>query len=135
MNKPLIITFFLTIVALACDAQKLPNIQKESVRAPEKVTIDGKFKEWNGRMLAHNNAAEITYTIANDDTNLYLVAQAIDQMVMNKILRGGLTLAIQKTGKRDDKNAAAITFPVSDYGFSIHFSESNQGKLDTSAKQ
>jgi len=135
MYKPLSNTFLLTMLVLDINAQKLPSVQKESVRAPQQVTIDGKFKEWGSSLQAHNNATEISYTITNDDNNLYLIAQAADEMVINKILRGGLTLAIQKTGEKDDKNAVAITYPVSGYAFSVHFNFHIGRTLDTSVER
>jgi len=139
MYKLLSINFLLTILVLGSNAQKLPAVQKESVRAPTDIKIDGKFKEWDNKLQAHNPATEISYTIANDDNNLYLVAQVIvenfdKENLVNKILRGGLTLAIQKTGNKDDKNAITITYPISNYAFSLHLSASISGKRDTSAE-
>jgi len=134
MNKPLTITFLLTMLVLISNAQKLPNIQTLSVRTPQQLIIDGNPKEWDNNLQAHNHATEISYTIANDDNNLYLVAQATDQDVINKILRGGLTLAIQKTGKKDDKNTVAITYPISDIAFSFRLRVLKEGKPDTTTE-
>lgn len=123
MTRILQITFVLFIYAFVSEAQKLPGLQKEGVRAPAQIIIDGKLKEWGGSLQAHNNIANISYTMANDADNLYLVVQAVESTddVVNKILRGGITLAIQKAGRRDDKDAVAITYPVSTYPFSIIF--------------
>jgi len=134
MNKSLQFTFLLTMLVLGSNAQKLPAVQKASIRAPEKVIVDGKYTEWANRLQAHNNATEISYTIANDDNNLYLIAQATDEHVINKILRGGVTLAIQKTGEKDNKNPVSITYPVSNYAFSLHLHGLKSGKIDTSVE-
>lgn len=53
-------TFFLLLFSLIVSAQKLPNIQKESVRAPDNVKVDGKPIEWGNKLKAYNNATEIS---------------------------------------------------------------------------
>lgn len=92
--------------------QKLPNVQKESLRAPGNVKIDGKLNEWGGKLQAYNKVAEIFYTIANDDNNLYLAIQATDPEIIEKIIAGGVTLTINTSGNKNEKNAAIITFPI-----------------------
>ncbi len=90
-------------------AQKLPNVQKASLRAPGNVKIDGKANEW-GKMQAYNSAIDCSYTIANDDKKLYLVVQASGN-VINNIINGGVKIGIQKNGSRNDLNAPFIKFP------------------------
>lgn len=92
-------------------AQKLPNKQMVSVRAPANVKIDGKATEWGNSLAAYNKAIDIFYTMANDDKKLYLTIQCKDQRVMRTIINGGITLIVQKTGKKRDKEAAMIKFP------------------------
>lgn len=53
-------------------AQKLPGVQTSSLWAPENLKIDGKTTEWNGTFQAYNKAADIFYTISNDDKNIGL---------------------------------------------------------------
>jgi len=100
-------------------AQKIPNKQVISVRAPENVKIDGKPTEWGDQLQAFNTATEIFYTIANDDENLYLIVQSKDQNIMRRIINGGITLAIQKTDKKSDNGAARIKFPYFEKGKSV----------------
>jgi len=95
-------------------AQKLPNIQRTNLRAPNNIKIDGKLLEWNNKLQAYNKSTDLFYTISNDDRNLYLTVQATDPDVINKIVGGGITLVIAKTKKKNDKNQISITFPVTD---------------------
>ena len=44
----------LTIIALPAHAQKLPKVQKTSIRAPENIKIDGKANEWDNKYQAFN---------------------------------------------------------------------------------
>ena len=57
------------------NAQKLPNVQQASLRAPENVKVDGKPTEWGDKLQAYNKATDVFYTIANDYNNLYLIIQ------------------------------------------------------------
>ena len=100
------------LLALISQAQKLPNIQQTSLYAPANIKIDGKTTEWNDQFQAYNHATDVFYTISNDDDKLYLTLQATDPSIINKILRGGVALAINPTGKKNDKGAACITYPI-----------------------
>ncbi len=92
-------------------AQKLPNIQKESVLAPSNIKIDGKATEWNNQFKAQNSATELLYTLSNDDNNLYLVVQTKYRDVIDKIMRGGITLNVYPTTNKKHKNRASVTYP------------------------
>ena len=105
----------ITIISVtSAYAQKLPNVQKESIWAPAKIYIDGKVEEWGNHFLAHNHATNIFYTMANDANNIYLVVRAIKQNTIKKIVQGGITLTISSSGKKDDKNSITVTFPKYD---------------------
>lgn len=93
-------------------AQNLPNVQKQSVRLPASYNIDGKATEWNDQYQAFNKATEIYYTLANDDKNLYLVVMAAKPSILSKIMRGGITVTINSSNKKDFKGSATITYPI-----------------------
>ena len=118
MNKlaPALFYSSLLLMAAQVNAQKLPNVQTESLRAPATIKIDGKATEWDNKFQASNKTTDLQYTLANDNNNLYLVIQATDYYIIQKVIMGGLTLTINADGKRDVKNAAAITFPVYESG-------------------
>jgi hypothetical protein len=119
---------FLTIVsiALSATAQKQPQVQEGSVRAPEGVKIDGKLNEWQnpfinvqkytGFLSAFNSSSRIYYTVANDDKNLYLVVRGLGNGVSKKILAGGLVFtlshAAEKRNRSKDPGNVTVNFPV-----------------------
>jgi hypothetical protein len=103
----LILLFIIT-----ASAQKLPGKQEKSVRAPGNIKVDGTASEWNNTFTAHNNATDISYTISNNDEKLYLIIQATYHDIIDKILRGGITLTLNHTLKKKDENAVTITYPV-----------------------
>jgi hypothetical protein len=127
-------------VTIKAKRAKLPETQQISLRAPDKVKIDGKPNEWNNQFQAYNHATDIFYTIANDDDNLYLVIQANNQGIVNRIVGGGIMFTVQKSLQQKDKNGASITYPTyttSDEKSSLSFNLPGlrKGGQDTSLKE
>jgi len=112
LQKIYLIIPALCLAVCSSFAQKLPNVQQGGMRAPAGAKVDGNAAEWNGRFQAYNHATDIYYTVANDDEKLYLIVQATDPNIINKIISGGITLNICPSAKKDDKTAAGITYPL-----------------------
>jgi hypothetical protein len=93
-------------------AQKTTNVQETAVWAPENIKVDGKLNEWNDNFQSMNKATQLYYTLSNDDKNLYLVIKSANNNSGNKLVGGGLNLTINAAGKKNDKDAAVITFPT-----------------------
>ncbi|HTH83711.1 MAG TPA: hypothetical protein VL490_12295 [Mucilaginibacter sp.] len=128
----IMICAFIAAPFSAIIAQKLPNVQQVSISAPADVKIDGKLTEWGDQLQAYNKNVNVFYTIANDDKNLYLVVQTPDPALINKILGGGVSFTINKTGKKTEKDAINITYPVlkKDKKMFINFSaDANKQKI------
>ena len=106
-----ITTLLLIVMTATLNAQKLPDVQQISVKAPANIKIDGKATDWGNKFEASNSNTELLYTIANDDKKLYLVAQTTSYAVMNRIASGGIKLIIQKNGTKTDAGAPFIKFP------------------------
>jgi hypothetical protein len=102
----------LCILCLSVNAQKIPNVQQGSLRAPLTVKTDGKLTEWGKQLQAYNNSTGVFYTIANSNDKLYLTLLAKDASSIKKILLGGITFTINQTGKSSDKERMSITFPL-----------------------
>jgi len=126
-NLKSILPVFLMTLSFAANAQKLPAVQPSTgFRAPANIRIDGKTTEWDNTFQANNHATDIFYTMANDDTRLYLVVQCTVPDVISKIIGGGITLTIQKSGKKTDKDGISITYPI--------FTKDNRPSLGISRK-
>ena len=93
-------------------AQKLPNKQEVSVYAPAGIKTDGKATEWNDTFQAYNRATEVSYTLANDADNLYLVCQATEADVIQKIVLGGITLTVSAIDKNSTISPVTVTYPI-----------------------
>lgn len=111
--KTLIKTGLLTLsMGMGLLAAKAQSVQEGSVWAPANIKIDGKLTEWNNSLEANNKTVDFSYTIANDNKNLYLAVKSIDQQSTNKILAGGVDFTINTEDKKKDKDAFVLVFPV-----------------------
>lgn len=102
----------LMAIAIWCSALKAQSVQEGSVWAPANIKIDAKLTEWNNTLQAYNRTTLLNYTIANDEKNLYLVIKSSDPANNNKITAGGITFTINTAGKKKDKDAFVVTYPV-----------------------
>ncbi len=92
-------------------AQKLSDVQEGSVWVSA-VKVDGKHNEWVNNFKATNKSTNLTYTLANDAKNLYLAIQSNDVTNNNKIMLGGITLTVNPSGKKNDKEGFKVIYPV-----------------------
>jgi hypothetical protein len=106
-----------SFISIKIYAQKELKVQKASIRAPEKVKIDGKSDEW-GELQAHNPVDRIFYTVANDDKNLYVIIRAQGPFVNDKVCNGGFTFTVSHSLEKKKREKAtdnvSVTYPVID---------------------
>ncbi len=115
-TKPIIMKYLhLLLTALVISniaiAQKLPNVQTASLRAPANIKIDGKATEWNNQFQAYNKATGVSYTMANDDENLYLVIYSNDLTTNMKMLGQGMNISFNTKEKSKDKDIL-VKYPI-----------------------
>lgn len=111
MKKNLLV-FALLLLSAAALAQKLPDVQELGLTAPANIRIDGKATEWNDTYAAENKRTALFYSVANDDKNLYLIIKSANSASINKIMLGGITFTVNSQGKKREKDAVAITYPL-----------------------
>jgi hypothetical protein len=102
--------FFFWAICFSAFAQKLPNVQQVSLRAPANVKVDGKATEWGEKLQAYNPATEVYYSMANDDKKLYLALQVKDHDVINRVIAGGITVTIKEIYPQQNKTLS-LTYP------------------------
>ena len=101
-------------LSITVSAQKLANIQEGSIWAPANIKVDAQLNDWNNTLQAYNKTIDVFYTIANTETNLFLVIKSGNQTINNKIIGGGVNFTINTEGKKKEKDAFVVTFPVVD---------------------
>jgi hypothetical protein len=115
--KSVSVSVFLGI-GFTAGAQKLPNVQQQSVIAPADIKMDGKATEWDNTFKAYNNATEVFYTISNNTENLYLTIRATEVAVIQKIVSGGITFTLKNTDKKSTIAPVSITYPLVQFQYS-----------------
>lgn len=87
-------------------------VQRASLYAPDNKP-EALFSAPVNKFKAYNKANHLYYTIANDESNLYLVVRTTDKLITQKIVRWGLALIIDTSG-RIGPHSPSVSFPVPD---------------------
>lgn len=97
---------------------------------PSGIAIDGDIKEWGDSLRYYDAEQKINYSLANDNTNLYMAIRINDRSQQVRIMAGGLTWAIDPKGKK--KETFSMTFPLAETdAFGNTEQSALQGKPDT----
>jgi len=76
----------------------------------EKVVADGVAKEWSNPLNYFDSDTKLQYTFSNDRKNLYVCLKTADERTQVKIIKGGLKLWIDTTGR--NRSQVGIFFPT-----------------------
>ncbi|HVP37396.1 MAG TPA: hypothetical protein VMT04_10410, partial [Terriglobales bacterium] len=103
-----------------------------SIWAKSEVAIDGKEFEWSGSIY-YLEDQKIGLGLQNDTSNLYILIKAADQIRQRQIIRNGLTIWIDATGK--DKKSLGIHYPIGMQEYGIPEVKANPNtEFDTEQK-
>lgn len=101
-------TRLIIAILLASSSAVFSQKQTENLPAPAVVKIDGKINEWTSPFQI-NKPTKLSYIIANDARNLYLVIKSEDSLVNSRILLTGIDFMVNTAGKK--KEGPFIMFP------------------------
>ena len=74
------------------------------------VTIDGDCTDWPSPYPNYDAKAKVAYATSNDRENLYITLQTGDPLTQIKILKQGLTVSIDTSGRKDP--SFNISYPL-----------------------
>jgi hypothetical protein len=74
------------------------------------IVIDGDSKDWPSPYPKYDAKAMVAYATSNDGKNLYISMQSGDELTQMKILKQGLTVSIDTTGRKEAQ--LHINFPM-----------------------
>ncbi|MXV49890.1 hypothetical protein GS399_02825 [Pedobacter sp. HMF7647] len=103
---------FFSFIATKGFSQKIASDVIVNSTAPQQVKVDGKSTEWGDSLKYYNPQSKISYDLANDDQNIYLVIKSSDKQTTTKILVGGISFSVNINGKK--KLGPTVTFPILD---------------------
>lgn len=98
--------FIVLIFSSSCSKTVYENIWQSNP-----VKADGKTKEWTNPFNEYDIRTKLQYTVSNDKENLYLCFRVPGEQMQMKIIRAGIQLWIDTTGR--NKKQACILFPAS----------------------
>jgi hypothetical protein len=74
------------------------------------VVIDGDSKDWPSPYPNYDSKAMVAYATSNDKYNLYITMETGDELTQVKILKQGMTVSIDTSGKKDAQ--LSINYPL-----------------------
>lgn len=101
------------ILAMGCNAAK--HSGKAPVAMPgtwqaTPIAIDGDTKDWPSPYPNYDAKARVAYATSNDGHNLYVTMQTGDEQTQMKILKQGMIMSIDTTGKKEP--VLSINYPL-----------------------
>ena len=107
ISKRIFTTSFILIILASCTHYIY------IARSPwqiNKIVTDGKATEWTIPLRYFDEKSKLQYAVSNDCENLYLCIRATEEQTQIKILRAGLQIWIDTTGKNEHR--VGILFPM-----------------------
>ncbi len=108
--KYLSLCLALILSALNTFAQK--DTKQYMQKAPANVNVDGRLTEWGDSLALYDIKTKLNYTVANNDTDLYVIVYVTDPKLRRKIMAAGITVSVNAEGKKH--KAFSLTYPVPD---------------------
>ena len=129
-NKQIAITVFSTLLFLMTSvffSSCNKGIIGTSHWQEKALKIDGSAADWKDTLL-YDYKSHFLYTILNDNKNLYVCIKIVDLKNQMKILRRGITIWFDTTGR--NKKAFGVKFPLSGVA-SYHKMSSSEKNTDS----
>ncbi len=95
----------------ARNSQQTDTVQN-LVYQKDSLQIDGNNSDWRQPLLFRDDKLELAYSVSNDAENLYVELMTKKEETIQRVLRGGLTLYINRHGVKEELGAAGISFPT-----------------------
>ena len=130
----LFINVLLLLLSITAKSQKIPKTQTNSVKMPEKTVVNGIDEEWDGKFCAYNPKLRMSYSISNNDSNLYLSFKVTDKLAIRKILLGGIEINIGRTKKNGRDAMSQVVFPKYNRQYTWYFTRLDEisGRISNS---
>lgn len=115
-SSSLYAALLLTITAAACRSSRERASQSDTTPTAawqqQPLTIDGSDKDWSKPLPGHSRSENVDYEIANDGENLYILLSTKDQLEMQKIIQGGMTVWVNTKADKSQSGAVGIGYPL-----------------------
>ena len=113
------ITIGFVVLLAACG-----NEEFKSKWRYNEIIIDGSNRDWIDSLI-YNKKNDIAIGVVNDETDLYINISSTDRAMIQKIMRGGLTVWFNTKGNKD--KTIGIRYPIGRDGGAPMFPERFEG--------
>lgn len=105
----------IAMILLACGSSK--NVQQSAIVQSipwqrDSFVANGDDADWVSALTPLDEKLGISYGVSNDKDNLYIRLSSQNEITIQRILRGGLTVYINNHGVKEEAGAAGISFPT-----------------------
>jgi hypothetical protein len=108
MRKLLLLAFMPMACMLAAKTMAHPYSANDSAKVAH--VTDGKIDEWKIEKFETDPTTKMQYAVDHDGENLYVAVKISDQFVQGRIMAFGMSMFIDKKGKK--KEGSGIEFPL-----------------------
>jgi hypothetical protein len=106
-GRQILLSGFVSFLLISCSP-----IVYSSLWQTNPVKADGIANEWNKPLKHYDSSTKLQYTFSNDKQNMYICIRATDESTQKKILRGGMVVWIDTSGR--GKERTSISYPLPD---------------------
>lgn len=109
-----IVSIALIFFAAGCSASRKSQGDElpTSTALQQPIVIDGSDEDWTRPLPGFAKTENISFEIANDAENLYVLISTKDQLEQQKIIQGGMTVWVNTNADKSQSGAVGIGYPL-----------------------
>ncbi len=108
--KRIIASIMMRSVLLLCACKSTEEAASHARWQSSPVVADGRATEWEIPLRYYSKGGKVGCSVSNDNNNLYVCIRSADQETRMKMIRAGMTVAIDISGKKI--NVSSINYPL-----------------------
>ncbi|PZF71974.1 hypothetical protein [Taibaiella soli] len=112
----------------ACKSSQKTHAVANGTWQDQPIVVDGANNDWPSPYPFYDEKAKIGYVVTNDKDNLYVTMQTGDRMTIMKILRNGMTLWIDTSGKKAQN--ISVNYPMENADAPTHVQKDQTQPMD-----
>lgn len=128
--KGTILTVIATLLLTSCGSMHHAGKTAEQMPGTwqvQPIVIDGDCKDWPSPYPNYDAKSMVAYATSNDEQNLYITMETGDEMTQLKILKQGMSVYIDTTGKKEP-GPFTINYPLPNDNDQVDIAELGEGQ-------
>jgi hypothetical protein len=110
MNFKILYFYYLAGIFFICSCKSNQEIIPYARWQGKPVVVDGNAAEWQLPLKYYVSSGKLGCTVSNDSVNLYVCVRSADQIIQTKIMKAGMTVGIDTSGKHNPQ--FHISYPL-----------------------